>query len=82
VVANITMVQRATADQVRGRAFTLLVSATNFVLGLAFIAAGPLTNAIGARWVYAVAAGTIAFGAVVAWQLVRGTELELRPVPV
>jgi MFS family permease len=80
VVANITMVQRGAPDQVRGRAFALLISATSFVLGLSFVVAGPLTNAIGARWVYALAAGVIGAGALVAWQFVRGAEPEPQPV--
>jgi MFS family permease len=80
VVANITMVQRGAPDHVRGRAFTLLISATNLVLGAAFVAAGPLTNAIGARWVYAAAAGTIAVGAFTAWQFMRGIEGKTQPL--
>ena len=66
VVANITLVQRGTPDRVRGRAFTLLISANYAVLGLAFVGAGPLTNAIGARWVYAAASGVMLLAAAVA----------------
>lgn len=76
VVANITLVQRGAPDQVRGRAFTMLMSANYAVLALAFIAAGPLTNAFGARWVYAAAAVTILIAAVVAWRLTRGIDPE------
>ena len=54
----------------RGRAFTLLMSANYAVLGLAFVLAGPLTNAVGARWVYAGAAVTILLAAGVASRLV------------
>ena len=57
VVANITLVQRGAPDRVRGRAFTVLMSVNYAFLGLAFIAAGPLVNAYGARWAYAVASG-------------------------
>ena len=45
VVANITLVQRGAPDRVRGRAFTLLMSANFAVLGVSFVLAGPLTNA-------------------------------------
>ena len=46
VVANITLVQRGAPDRVRGRAFTLLMSANYAVLGLAFVAAGPLDRRV------------------------------------
>ncbi len=78
VVANITLVQRGAPDQVRGRAFTMLMSANYAVLALAFIAAGPITNAVGPRWVYAGAAGAIFVGAAVAWRLTRGLPPDAR----
>jgi MFS family permease len=76
IVANITLVQRGAPDHVRGRAFTLLMSANFGVLGVSFIAAGPLTNAFGARWVYAGSAATILVAAATAWWIVRGSEPE------
>ena len=76
VVANITLVQLGAPDHVRGRAFTLLMSATYAVLGIAFVVAGPLTNAVGARWVYVCASSAIAVAAVSARRLARGIELE------
>ena len=76
VVANITLVQRGAPDHVRGRAFTLLMSANYAVLGLSFVIAGPLTDSYGARWVYAAAAATILVGAATAWRLVRGVDRE------
>ncbi len=76
VVGNITFVQRGAPDQIRGRAFTLLMSVNYAVLGIAFVAAGPVTNAIGARWAYGFASGTIAFAAGLAWYLTRGVAVE------
>ena len=76
VVANITLVQRGAPDHVRGRAFTLLMSANYAVLGVAFVIAGPITDAVGARWVYAGAAVTILVAAGIAWRLVRGADAE------
>ena len=81
VVANITLVQRGAPDRVRGRAFTVLMSVNYAVLGLAFIAAGPLTNAYGARWAYAVASATVVVAAAVALRYTRGIELDLSPAP-
>ena len=75
VVANITLVQRGAPDHVRGRAFTVLMSANFAVLGFAFMAAGPITNAFGARWVYAGASATILVGAATAWRLTRGIDV-------
>ena len=74
VVANITLVQRGAEDRVRGRVFTLLMSVNYAVLGAAFIAAGPITDAIGARWAYGIAAVVIVTGASVGWLLLRGAE--------
>ena len=76
VVANITLVQRGAPDHVRGRAFTLLMSANYTVLGISFVIAGPITDAVGARWVYGAAAAVILIGATTAWRLVRGVERE------
>ena len=69
VVSNITLVQRATTDGVRGRAFTLLMSANYAVLGLALVAAGPIVDATGARWAYGLAAATIAVAALVGYRI-------------
>ena len=76
VVANITLVQRGAPDRVRGRAFTLLMSANYAVLGLSFVVAGPLVNAYGARWAYAGRGGADAGrrgrgGALHAWHRAR-----------
>ena len=79
VVANITLVQRGAPDRVRGRAFTLLISANYAVLGLGFIAAGPFTNALGARWTYTAAAGAVLVALAVAARYARGIDMELRP---
>jgi MFS family permease len=79
VVANITLVQRAAPDRVRGRAFTLLMSVNYAFLGLSFALAGPLTNAYGARWAYLVAAVTVLGAAAVAIPFTRGIEVDLAP---
>lgn len=72
LVANITLVQTGAPDHLRGRAFTVLMSATYASLGVAFVAAGPITNAVGARWVYAGAAALIAIAGAVAARMTRG----------
>jgi MFS family permease len=79
VVANITFVQRGAADQVRGRAFTLLMAVNYGALGLAFVVAGPVTNTIGARWTYVVAATGIGLASGLAWLFARGVQAEAQP---
>src|SRR5262249_61141599 len=67
VVGNITFVQRGAPDRVRGRAFTLLMAVNYGALGLSFVIAGPVTNAIGARWTYVVAAAGVGLASGLAW---------------
>jgi MFS family permease len=53
---NVLLIQRSVPDAYRGRAFTLAMSVTYAVLGPAMAVAGPVTNALGARWVWAIGA--------------------------
>ena len=83
-VCNALLVQRGAPDDLRGRAFTLIMSANYAVLGLAMAAAGPLTDAVGPRAVWGFAAGVLAAAAAAALVLTRGLEEpapERRPVP-
>jgi MFS family permease len=79
VVGNITFVQRGAPDRLRGRAFTLLMAVNYGALGASFVAGGPVTNAIGARWTYVVAAIGIGFASGLAWLFARGVERERHP---
>jgi MFS family permease len=79
VVGNITFVQRGAPDQMRGRALTLLMSANYGAIGLAFVAAGPVTDAVGARWAYAIAAAAIGVATGLAWMFARGVQPETQP---
>lgn len=49
IVCNQLLVQRGASDEVRGRALAVLMSSTYATLAVAMAAAGPLTNAVGAR---------------------------------
>jgi MFS family permease len=51
---NVLLIQRAVPDSYRGRAFTLAMSVTYLVLGPAMAVAGPVTNLLGARWIWAI----------------------------
>jgi MFS family permease len=72
LVGNTTIVQRGVADALRGRAFTLVMSATFAALGAGMIAAGPLTDEVGPRTAWAAAASLMLAATVVAAALTRG----------
>jgi MFS family permease len=72
IVCNAVFVQRGAPDRLRGRAFTVLMSAGYAILGLGMAAAGPLTNALGARAVWGISAGLFALAALAALLVLRG----------
>jgi MFS family permease len=87
VVYNTILVQRGAPDRLRGRAFTVLMSSSFAVLGIGMVVAGPLTDAIGPRWVFGLAAACAAVAAFVGHALARGVperveEAEPEPEPV
>ena len=67
VVCNALLVQRGAPDELRGRAFTVIMSSNYALLGLGMIAAGGLTDAYGARWVWGGAAAAYLAAALVAF---------------
>ncbi len=69
---TVVIVQRSTSDQLRGRVLTVIISAHNAILGIAMVAAGALTEGIGPRWTYVIAACSLAAGSVTAFVLLRG----------
>lgn len=77
VVANSLLVQRGAPDALRGRAFTLVMSVNFAALGLGMLAAGPLLDAVGARWCWAAAAGLAGAATIVALGLARRAEQSL-----
>ena len=79
VVCNALLVQRGAPDELRGRAFTVLMSSNYVVLGLGMLAAGPLTDALGPRAVWALGGGLAAFAAVVGLVMARGVETRREP---
>jgi MFS family permease len=71
VVCNALLVQRGSPDALRGRAFTVLMSSSFGVLALGLLVAGPLTDAIGPRWVWGAAAALAGVSATLALVLTR-----------
>jgi len=51
---NVLLIQRGVPDTHRGRAFTIAMSVTYAVLGPAMAVAGPVTSALGGRWIWAI----------------------------
>jgi len=81
IICNQLLVQRGAPDRYRGRALATIMSANYAVLGLAMGAAGVLTDAVGARWVWIGAGVVYLSGAAVAmlvtrWLPVTGMENE------
>jgi len=88
VVCNALLVQRGAPDQLRGRAFAVLMSSNVAMLTIGMIAAGHFTDVYGPRWVWGVAALTAALAGAIGFFLARGAaagepaRAEQPPVPV
>jgi MFS family permease len=80
VVANSLLIQRGTPDQQRGRAFTFAMSLTYSLLFVGMMVGGFVSDAIGARWTWALAAAIAAVAALAGYALARGLELAAEPV--
>jgi MFS family permease len=81
VVVNSLLVQRGTPDSLRGRAFTLAMSANySAVLG-GMVAGGFLADAFGARWTWGVGAIVTAVAGVAGYALARGAREAAERVP-
>jgi MFS family permease len=76
VVYNSLLVQRGAPDEFRGRVFTVIMSTNFALLGLGMIVAGPLTDAVGARWVFVISAVCAALGALVGFLLLRSAQAD------
>ena len=72
VVVNALLVQRGAPDELRGRAFTVIMSSNYIVLGLAMVAAGALVDVYGGRWIFGAASIAFLIAAVTAAVLTRG----------
>ena len=71
-VCNALLVQRGTSDDLRGRALTLVMSATYLALGVGMAAAGPLVDAVGARATWGTAAALFGVATVAGVAMARG----------
>jgi MFS family permease len=69
---TVLIIQRNTSDALRGRAFTVVISIHTALLGLAMLASGALTAAVGARWTYGAAGACAVASALTVLALQRG----------
>jgi MFS family permease len=81
VVCNALLVQRGAPDELRGRAFALLMSSNVAVLVLGMVVAGRVTDAVGARWVWGAAAVAAAGASVAGFVLARRVRTETKAPP-
>jgi len=79
VVCNSLLVQRGASDEMRGRVFTVIMSVNYAVYGIGVLAAGPLTDAYGPRWVFGSVGVLLAFASLVAYALARAAIPERTP---
>jgi MFS family permease len=85
VVANVTLVQRGAPDHLRGRAFTVIMSVNFALFGLAMLAAGPLMDRYGPRWVWGGCALLLLVAAAVAQVMcrrLRGEDAAAAATPI
>jgi len=76
VITNAVLVQRGAPDQLRGRSFAVVMSLGYAFLGVGMIVSGPLTDAAGARAVWAASACLLGLAAVVGFFLARRVDAE------
>jgi MFS family permease len=79
VVCNALLIQRGAPDELRGRAFTVLMSSTYVVLGIGMLVAGPLTDAVGPRAVWALAGAACGVAAIAGLVMARGVSTRGEP---
>jgi MFS family permease len=76
VVCNALLVQRGAPDNLRGRAFAVLMSSNVAMLTIGMILAGHYTDVYGPRWVWGVAAVLAGAAGVIGYVLARGAAVE------
>jgi MFS family permease len=74
VVCNSLLVQRGAPDALRGRVFTAIMSVNYAAYAVGFVIAGPLTDRVGPRWIFAGVGVVLAIASLVAYVLARGAE--------
>jgi MFS family permease len=81
VVCNSLLVQRGAPDEMRGRAFTVIMSINYIAFAGGFVGGGLLDDRFGARWVWGIAAVVLAGAGVAGYALARGVPSPHRAEP-
>jgi MFS family permease len=81
LVCNTLLVQRGAPDEMRGRAFTLIMGTNFAVLGIGMVIAGPLVDAVGARWVWGIAGAIGLVAATAGYTMLRREPAAAVPEP-
>ena len=74
IVCNALLVQRGAPDRVRGRALTLVMSATYLLTAITTVVAGAALHIGGARWMWIGASICYALAAIAGYALARGVS--------
>ena len=82
LVCNTLLVQRGAPDRLRGRAFTVIMGTNFAVLGIGMVIAGPLVDALGARWVWGIAGGIGLASAATGFAMLRHEPSATVPEPL
>jgi MFS family permease len=81
IVCNALLVQRGAPDELRGRAFAMLMSTNVALVTAGMVVAGWLTDMVGARWVLAAAGVFAGAAATLGFGFARRAVAEPEPAP-
>jgi MFS family permease len=81
VVCNSLLVQRGAPDEVRGRAFTVIMSINYLAFAGGFVVGGLVVDRTGPRWVWGIASIVLACAGVAGYMLARGVASPRRAEP-
>ena len=81
VLCNSLLVQRGAPDEVRGRAFTVIMAINYLAFAGGFLAGGLFDDRFGARWVWGIAAAVLACAGLAGYALARGVVAPQRAEP-
>jgi MFS family permease len=81
VVCNSLLVQRGAPDELRGRAFTVIMSINYLAFAGGFVLGGLAEDRFGPRWVWGIAALVLALAGLAGYMLARGVAEPRRAEP-
>ena len=81
VVCNSLLVQRGAPDELRGRAFTVIMSINYLAFAGGFVLGGLVDDWFGPRWVWGIAAIVLACAGLAGYMLARGVPEPRRAEP-